>query len=175
MTAPSPQLQALLAELGDSALTGAIDQLVALEDLVAARAVTIPEINIASVAVHRWKPPAPPQFPAIYNVLPDAPHGVLDTMTEIDTLQLRARVAVRHTKLDAELRQWELLADVFRAVVDPALRKREALTVSRDPRRTGMRWATDVWEPMQQNGTRVLALCMEFSLDVPLRRTVPRR
>jgi hypothetical protein len=80
---------------------------------------------------------------------------------------------VLHTNLRVELRQWELLADVFRAVVDPVLRQRDALTMSRNPRRTSMRWAQDVWDPTPTG--RVTALCMEFSLEIPLDRRIPRR
>jgi hypothetical protein len=168
----SAELDALLAELGDGSLMLFMDQLETLELQVAERAVLIPEIDASAVSVDRWKPPQPPSWPAIYNVLPDAPFNpALDTATVEDLMQLRARIAVRHTNQRAELRRWELMADVFRAIVDPALRRRQALTASRNPNRRSMRWALDTWDTP---GGRVQALCMEFSIDAPLRRQIAR-
>lgn len=146
------------------------DQLLVLEGQVAdAYLVAHPE----RPSVHAFKTALPPSFPAIYNTIPDAPHDPhVDTAHVEDLVQIGVRLAVRNTSLTHEQMQVLRLADVFMAVVDPALRQRTALTVSHDPKRRGMRWATDQW-PSPTGEVR--ALCVEFRLDVPLRRLIPRK
>lgn len=123
-------------------------------------------------SVHPFKTPTAPGFPAIYNVIPDAPHNpTVDTAHVEDLVQVAVRCAVRHTSLAHEQMQVLRLADVFMATVDPALRQRTALTVSRNPLRRGMRWATDQW-PSPAGDVR--ALCVEFRLEIPLRRRIAR-
>lgn len=146
------------------------EQLVALEEQVA-DAYPLAHPGEPRPEVYPFKPPTAPVFPAIYNVIPDAPHSTVDTATVEDLVQVGVRCAVRHTSLAHEQLQVLRVADVFMAVADPLLRRHQALTVSRNPLRRGMRWATDQWP---SPAGEVRALCMEFRVDVPLQRRIPR-
>ena len=114
------------------------EQLVELEELVA-DGYEAAHPDEPRPAVFPFKTPTAPAFPAIYNLIPDAPHGTIDTATVEDLVQVGVRLAVRHTNLAHEQLQVLRLADVFMEVADPAIRQRTALTVSQDPRRRGMR------------------------------------
>lgn len=135
-----------------------VDELQAMHDRVAARVSA--EGHPSPLAVHRWRPDTPPESPALYVLLSDAPGDLSAVQRWTDSLVFLARVAVaRHSGAEAR-GDLEFLADCYREQVIGELATGEVFGGAADAARLRtMRTVGDEFD-----GGRFL--CMEFVLEV---------
>jgi hypothetical protein len=126
-------------------------------------------LDEGKLRVYRARPVNVPQLPALWWALSaPAPMEQRDLARWRDTVNVAARIGVRHTDSATEARQLELAADVFREVVDAALAPpgNPLNGAAREAHRTSMVPALDDF-----NDTPVL--CYEFTIAARLDRIIP--
>lgn len=72
--------------------------------------------------VYEWRPTGAPELPAIWNWITDGSYEVIDTARGDDTVVVTATIGVKPTDLPENMGQLVRLTDVFRSIVDPALK-----------------------------------------------------
>lgn len=118
--------------------------------------------------VYPWRPPGQIQLPAIYNWIDDGSVEVPDTGRIDDIIVVTATIAVTPVvaALDQSLDRLVRLTDIFRAVVDPALKANQPLDgTAKRARRLLTRTTFDEF-----NGKP--AMCMDMLIRVELPRLV---
>lgn len=143
-------------------LASFMNALVALEQSAAAQILSESSIDMR---VYRWRPNTI-ELPALWNWMGPSPYEQRDLSRFRDTLTILTRVGVRHTDVDEEMAQLELIADGFREVADPALASWRPLSGSATATiRRGMGMAVDRFND-------VPVLCIEFSIEARMDRQI---
>lgn len=135
-------------------------ELVTLEEQVsdeAAEAVAADRLR-----VYEWRPSKIPELPALWNWIDDGSVEVPDTARVDDVIVVTATIAVRPADSAETIGRLVRLSDVFRTVVDPALKTRPVLggTVRR-ARRIVTRTSFDEFSD-------VPVMCMDMLIRVEL-------
>ena len=119
----------------------------------------------SSVRTYRWRP-VNPELPALYNWMAPSPFEWKDTHHGEDLLNLSAFIVVRRTDVSEHMALLEGYVDVFREVVDPALRQNQPLN------------GTATWvdrltmQPVEVQFNDVPAIGFEFGITARMRRQV---
>lgn len=137
-------------------------QLKLLEDEVSAAAAAINPTD--RMRVYRWRPTAVPELPAIWNWIDDGSVEVPDTARIDDIIVVTATIAVKPSAaLDEKMDKLVALTDVFRSVVDPALKQHQPLGgTAKQARRLVTRTAWDDF-----NGQPVMCMDMLIRVQLP--------
>lgn len=112
-----------------------------------------------------WRPPQLPQLPGLWSWLDDGTVEIPDTARVDDMLVVTATLAVapNPAAMDQSLRQLLRMTDIFRGVIDPALKTRHPLNgTARTARRILTRPNYDEFP-----GGKV-AMCMDMHIAVGL-------
>lgn len=121
------------------------------------------------IAVYRMRP-LNPEFPALWNWLPDGRHDLADTVNHEENITVNVRIGIVHTDTDSDLESLLAYADAFCDVVDGYLRPNggHALftPLVQESIRAGMRNRPDEFG-------EIPVLCAEFPITARLRRVVP--
>ena len=126
------------------------------------------------VHLYRWRPRGSNvEFPALYNWLPPSSPMDQPSIGEVrDTLTIAARIAIPYSDTVDEMAQLEQFADIFRALVDPALLK--AMTSPGTPPLQGA--ATRAWRSgmntVSESFNTINALAIELPITCQLRRLI---
>lgn len=99
--------------------------LVALEETVSTAAAAADPRD--RMRVYPWRPTGPPELPAIWNWIDDGTVDIPDTARVDDIIVITATIGVQPADLEETMDRLVVLTDVFRGVVDPALKRNQPL------------------------------------------------
>jgi hypothetical protein len=122
------------------------------------------------LVVYRWRPHTPQLENgggALYHMLGDTPHTPADIYHDQDDLLINARIGIRHSDVDDEMKVLELFTSAYVNKMDPQLKRIRPL---------GVPAVKKAWRPTMRmledefNGVPVLAV--EFPLTFTIHREI---
>lgn len=139
-------------------------KLVELEQQVSAAAAAIDARD--EMRVYPWRPTKPPELPAIWNWIDDGTVDVPDTARVDDIIVVTATIGVRPSDLGETMDRLVRLTDIFRSVVDPALKTNQPLDgTAKRARRIVTRTSFDEFNDQP-------VMCMDMLIRVELPKLV---